>query len=1263
MTSNEVVMRTLPFLRRGTALFVTLIVCAGFAALAIAAVDRMVGMRQITTVDLAKQRAGAAADAVASMIESKLMDAAADYAKLVTSVDNDPNLATNPWWRLNGCVYKDAAGVMHGPGYEANDAQGKPSKPLWVNGCLVRWMVEPVRVYSQAYSDQPSGSSEFVVNPARDPSGINQWETDSQTGPNGETMPGKLNNKVADFYHFRVVAQAYALKDATDTNAKPWDKAGDHIAAAQSLRVLQIQSLQLFKYALFYAANAPIGDLDLQTGGTIWVQKGAVHSNGAIYIRGGESRGFYNKNWHEMASGDGSIDEVNAGQSIFLGEKEWPITITGVAGIFRMGKTANQLAANNNLTYKDSKGATVLFDRLKPGEVPTERGRFVSDDVTSRSGSNPLDLNGDLEDSQRHKFNGVAFTRANDSRTPAEFVKAFGNYARDSNNGGTTVRTLQNIPQLGGRPFEPQSVISTVSGTPNPLYGTVGTEISRIPRKADGTLRPTIFYVTDPTSAAGSIPRPRNFRTPAPTAPNAGARQVMAEEMRLWWNPTMTATDVLDPTAEIPLLDQIPSLWGANVQDHERAASYVGNTLVSPTYYAANGGAGTGVGTTGVLSFPGVPFTLPGGLGNDANGPLAGRVWQPGFFGTGFSPREMKGFYLEAALFGTLPVSGTLSKQQQYYQNLGATPTDIAQTGIVIRERRWQQRPMLASMSAPTAMDPLATGNEIETAWNYYWPGTWLPGTSATDPALQTNFLNPTAAGAPGNALNVLPIPRPTLSNPPTAREKLDYVQYLCSQYTVLFCGRNITAPFFGQILSQNDSRDFIITEDEFVDPRESGYMWGMYGANGNTSGKHGQGAVGPDAFYQYEFFPDPTVEPLKAQPGTWQGATGVTLSQDYRQNVLTVHMKGFQDWLRSTPMNQLGYPGDNSLARAHFSGVLYNHRTRRSDSMHPLLAPELDWPGMQQRITNNVETDPQRLVNQTHFRAYWFSELNNPTPTGLPNQTAAPFIYPPINFPWNWREPSGPLETSRCATRLKGQLNDPAEIDDPTYFRVYWNHSTPTSTTDPLGTSAFTYISPQRFYMWGHFCYKVNAITSESLGREEIDQNISSITPCAVFADNYTIQSARWRDEFAQFLPVNGNGKGYPSNRRAESTCQFVSMVINNSPNSAWNCGSFGSAGQEGTFRMMEDWGYSATHVWWSGSQVVMNMGRYHHSGHNFIHYGIQSGRQGAPAHMGIGAFEASTNHYIFNTNLFSRAGRPPLSPGGVTATRVVNSVSSFGE
>lgn len=1298
-------MRSTPVQRRGSVpLVIVLLLLGAIATLVVSASDRMFGMQKLSQIDLAKQRSAAAAEAVAAMVESKLMDSAADYTKLLIPVETNSETGQQPWWGLRGCMYKDATGNLHGPGVDAN------AKGIWLNGCLVRWMIEPVRVYSKAWNGTPfSGTdSKFIVNPPKDPSTVTAWETAAKKDPDNNDVPGTHSKNISDFYHFRIVAQAYALSDTNDTDAQPWNNVGSHVAASQALRILQVQSLQLFKYALFYAADAPIGDLDLQTGGRIWVQKGAVHSNGAIYIRGGESNGFNRKNWHIMASGDGGVDALSAGQNIFLGEESYPITITGVAGIFRMGKTANHLAALNHLRFKDGTGATVLFDPNNPGSVPTDRARFVSDDnPPTRSGNNPLDLNGDWTESNRHRFNGINFTRLNDSRSEAAFQRDFKNYARDANNGGLRVNTLQNIPDLGGRPFESQSVIYTTSGEPAPLYGSpTGNPLSLISRnkKRDGTTLVPLYYSSDPTSENVSVSRSRNYNqaVAATITSSTAGRPIMAEEMKLWWNGSFSTRDVLNPSQEVALRDQIPHHATTACDTGDGAAYLLGSTTLNakdtdrerPAFFAPNETSPTLVaGTTGLLSFPGVPLELPPAPYRPAGLPAAITHWDPGFYGTGFSPREVKGHYLEAALFGELEVSGTLSKQQQYYR-MAANDVlvSINKTGLVIRERRWQQRPAQNAMLVRDMSGQVIAGDEQLTAWNTYWRNGWLPGTKAykefkryetlgnMDALYPNEFLNPSADSDPKTAQRVRPIPRPRLSSIPTIDEKYEYVQYLCSQYVVLFCGRNITAPFFGQILTQDNPRDFIVTEDEFVDPRESGYMWGLYGATGDVLGGYDRTATvvtnppdptkSTDDFYQYQFYKD-------EQDPTWAcDSDTAKVSRDYRQNVLTIHMRAFQLWLRSTPMQKLGYPSSaaNDPARNHFTGVVYCHRTRRSDTMHPLLTPELDWPGMK-HIDHNVETYPAKLGNQDFFRSYWFTEVTkswtSPTtgnPSRLPHSEnpsgSTKIIYPPINFPWNWREPSGPLETTRCATRLKGQINDGTEGPetlDPTYYKIFWNHSTPESTNpaiDPLGTSALTYITPQRLYMWGNYCYRMAQETDEILGREEIDAKLASITPCAVFADSFTMQSVDWKDLEAQTLPHN---PVHHWQKHAGTTTYFTSMVINNSPNAAWNCSSFGSAGQEGTFRMIEDWGDK--HLWWSGSQVVMNMGRYHHSGHNYVSSTREKGRSFAPAHMGIGAFHTGNNHYVFNTNLFKREGRPPLSPSGVAATRVVNQVTHFGE
>ena len=293
------------------------------------------------------------------------------------------------------------------------------------------------------------------------------------------------------------------------------------------------------------------------------------------------------------------------------------------------------------------------------------------------------------------------------------------------------------------------------------------------------------------------------------------------------------------------------------------------------------------------------------------------------------------------------------------------------------------------------------------------------------------------------------------------------------------------------------------------------------------------------------------------------------------------------------------------------------------------------------------METTPSRLIAQTHYRAYWFNDvIGNANTLNVPRDGLVTGLtaYPPVNFPWNWREPSGPLETLRGTTRVRGRIGR----DAAGYGAVDWGHTT--GSTPSLGASATTFITPQRFYMWGDFANELSG---------------ANIIPCAVFADNYTMLSTAWTDANNYNLPARGltdgeqSGRGY-SSTNASTTTQNISMVINNSPNSTWNAGSFGSAGQEGTFRMVERWGGATIN--WSGSQVVMNEGRYHHSGHNYVGYNSNN-RANAPAHMGIHAFTTGTNIYTFNTNLFSRAGRPPLSPAGVDATRVINQVTGFND
>jgi hypothetical protein len=312
-----------------------------------------------------------------------------------------------------------------------------------------------------------------------------------------------------------------------------------------------------------------------------------VHSNGAIYIRGGEASGFQQRNWHQMASGDWNVDDTgqdgygNPFQSVLIGGRigdannGGPVAITGVEGLFRMSKTANCLARNSGLQVQIG-GTTGPMPGLRndpnipdPRQVPLTTGDFISDNF---GGGSRLDLNGDSIGSRRHHLNGVPFDRGNDSRSPAAMISAFSNRVRDKGNGGNFVRTLQNIPELGGRPFESQSVVYTVVGAKSQVYRDPldPTYLSRFPTRLVGaatrSLRP-LAYASDPTSSAGILDRARPYRTMtavqevATGAPMpAGSRMVEAEDLTLWWDPLFQRRDIVHPSEDIALTDQIPGL-------------------------------------------------------------------------------------------------------------------------------------------------------------------------------------------------------------------------------------------------------------------------------------------------------------------------------------------------------------------------------------------------------------------------------------------------------------------------------------------------------------------------------------------------------------------------------------------------------------------------------------------------------------------------------------------------------------------------------
>ncbi|MFW5858950.1 MAG: hypothetical protein ACOCYP_02915 [Planctomycetota bacterium] len=305
---------------------------------------------------------------------------------------------------------------------KATAPDGTWSGTKWLGGCMVRWRIEPVLVQSQ--------DGRFTINPLHAPS------VSLPTDGTGSVDADYLNNY--EFYNFRISTEAYALRDVSIENPEPWNNAEQRRAVAQAQRLVQIKLNSLFKYALFYAAEGKDGDIEFHNGPDMNIN-GAVHTNGAVYFAGG-----YGNN-------NGRVSIPEGGYAVNC-------TLVAVDGVYRFMKVPMWKAFVNNTDAMRSH-LTILpegieaWGSLNPYDVP------IGHDV---EGPN----------STKYQVNGVAINAtaygsesANDSRSPAGMSESFSVFVRDGVNlGATTVRTLANIPELGGRPFEPQIMGSADTG-------------------------------------------------------------------------------------------------------------------------------------------------------------------------------------------------------------------------------------------------------------------------------------------------------------------------------------------------------------------------------------------------------------------------------------------------------------------------------------------------------------------------------------------------------------------------------------------------------------------------------------------------------------------------------------------------------------------------------------------------------------------------------------------------------------------------------
>lgn len=457
MNTTKVLLFSWP--RRGNALVATLIISATVGLALNLSSERLQGLQAAATIDHAKMEARLAAESLAAIIEGRLRERGAeDTAFLTKNLDSAEVTA-----------YGSALGI---PGF-ANSTD-TTTRGIRIGNCMVWWRVEPVKVWSETVKELSAGSDGlYAINPNMDDENA---ELDVRYKQAVATDGAMFKDNDRNFL-FRIVTEAYSLKDptyvynASKPDYNPRNNPELRVSSAQATRVVQYTLVNLFEYAIFYAAEGSTGDLEFWQG-TGMAVKGRVHSNGAIYIGGG-GQSYMSNQFHTAAS-------FNGGLSIGGPSAAEQTMVTAVDGIYRMRKPANYVAVLKG--YHPSA-------YMDPYKVPT----------TGMSGE--LNLNGDTPSDNRHTINGKPFTSANDSRSTAidnRMLTDFGRRVSDKYTGTKVVQSLANVPKFKGRPLEPE----LLGGTGDILYGdpdigyAIG-DLSLNQSKFAGKGAP-LYYRTDP---------------------------------------------------------------------------------------------------------------------------------------------------------------------------------------------------------------------------------------------------------------------------------------------------------------------------------------------------------------------------------------------------------------------------------------------------------------------------------------------------------------------------------------------------------------------------------------------------------------------------------------------------------------------------------------------------------------------------------------------------------------------------------------------
>ncbi len=1243
--------------RTGNILVVTLGVVMMVAFLLTTSSEQVLGTRRLYDTALYKQKATYAAEAVAAEQEVKLVNCAAT---------NDLKSLEN-FTAYNGQNY----------GIE------------WMSDCVVRWRIEPIRV--------TDGGSNWTVNP---PSDVSQYSTmaafNSQYG--GAASDGTYMTNY-DYYDYRITTEAWALKDPNfDMSGKtdaqmPWSGPDRSRATVQSNRVVQLKLNSLFKYAIFYAAEGPEGDIEWHCGGgaTMYVP-GAVHSNGAIYLAGGAGGN---------SPGDGGGVELG-GVGSGLGV---PTSIVGVDGIFRQRKS-----------YNYSQTPPVI----DPMSVPETSA--LNGGAGTMFKMNDLSL--------------VCSTAAdcNDSREPGRLSARWGSYVRDGINlGATVVKTLSNIPDLAGRPFEPVRLADktkTIYAIDPSLAGAAlyaPNNITINPTSYPGSAK--LFYKYPDAAGAGSATAFDIYKNGTEwyvNPANVGA-MLMANAYPKTSGSYVAGVSVLVskpvPATSLPIYknqggqkpDDIIVPTGATTTGgfniNEKVGVYYDNALGSKldgtfgliirerdaqdlTYWPQSFVNGTAIAWTGFLQAEGLlPHGTSASPGTDPMNGLRPEPFWP-IFGNQLCANEVGGVVVINAQACTgvlnspiqrwqsLPFAGfTGGSGLQIYPNVSKSYTR-AQCAAGNAGARYDFSPRadynIHINTAGTyniyvrANCPNVTSNKLHFGFSPLYAYDYInnPRTTADNVNLQVGV---TGWNTGGNA-PVTPNSAPTAGG--IARLVIpsagDYVlhMYMAEDGVVIdeIMLTRGAAPLIGDtpalsvLVGPTRARPATVpalpvdTGSALCQYLKSQYA-AMYGNAPNpavdltvsaaaNTGFFSYGAVGATAYSQVIAYETDIMDRRESdyvrqffmqgpitnpiQASVAAPVAGNTPNpRTYWVNTLTLNLDHVQAYIAANYVNT-------------FNGLIYMARKHRTSTHFGAIAAGGYHPVYRATWDPTFYTDPQGafrawdpiggdLVNNALPSVFFENRINNRIPDCPDVCFHSGFrIDQASKIDWGGR-------TTAASPRIKGLT-----MITPNKFYVKGNLNI---MPDPNASDLTVLAAPPSPLTPAYMQTQLQRGNPGYVGTPLTSAQIQGINfpPVAVFCDGLAVMSNAWVDDNIRYDSLTGGIE----------TWYHMSTILNNVPSDVMTThgSDEGSGGVHNAIRYLENWGGNFYHF--RGSLVCMGRAGYTRGG-------ILSGVPASPANVQAGqsAYSPPRRDQRFNSDLLNRAGQPPFTPFGVNVVRTVSEI-----